>query len=192
MSKKAPVLKSWPVETPEDRVGLIYEMSRKSIADPAMQKLARRIVNGRQPGFRGSPVRARDEKGEVGAVFDFIKSNLPYRGDTRYFDTYMACYHALDFAGNGAAAGGDCDDHTGCLTALLWILGYATGAKIIGDENQYTHIYAIVGLPRVRPTRWVPLDTTVPRSKAGWEPPKSARKRERKFLFARDGVYELP
>jgi hypothetical protein len=539
MSKKQPVLKSWPVETPEDRVGLIYEMARKSIADPGMQKLARRIVNGRAPGFDGAFVRPRDEAGEVDAVFKFIKQNLPYRGDTRYFDTYMACYHALDLAGNGAASGGDCfpldqkvivrnrgtrfyeiqrlgdlrhawmqydalsydfaksawafkpitawtyrgeretvdaklsngarfsctpdhefwscrwrggnqswrldvaerpitdllspgsgdrnpmilaarqipvlaatdvdaasayikgiyaaegftdpkhvriaqdkvpirekieaafaevggvlrpskrkkhayydvkgaamraelrslgsnsfdmqpawdclsgnteavrgymeghfdgdggcvprkgrgnsfnqystssedladglrlglflggrrqwwykqekhggvgdkpiyrvyehlspeskrativsaefpglrtvsvksvvpgesrpvcdisvadthnfvladgtvvhncDDHTGCLVALLWILGFATGAKIIGDEHQYTHIYAIVGLPRVRPTRWVPLDTTVPKANVGWEPPKRARKRERKFLFARDGVYEL-
>lgn len=536
MTFQKPVLKSWPVESAEDRVALIYEMTRKSIANPQMQKLARRIVNGRAPGFAGRAVRPRDERGEVEAVFNFIKQNLPYRGDTRYFDTYMACYHALDLAGNGAAAGGDCfpldqkvivrhrakgwyelqrlgdlrfawpeydalsydfaksawafkpitgwsyrgeqetvvaklsngarftctpdhvvwnavwkgstrldvvaravadlrgssdknanpqvlvarqipvleaaevdpamayikeiyaaegfadskhvriaqdkldvrarieaafatagaslrpskrtrhayydvkgsqlratlrslgtnsfdmqpawdclsgnraaihaymdgnfdgdgccvarkgretafnqyttssralaeglrlglflkgrrqwwykqlkhggvgdkpiyrvydhlsadshrdaivsaefsglrtasvksvlsgevqpvcdisvadthnfvladgtivhncDDHNGCLTALLWILGYATGAKIIGDENQYTHIYAIVGLPRVHPKKWVPLDTTVEQATVGWEPPKRARKRERKFVFARDGVYEL-
>ena len=185
MSAKVPVLQAWPIEDPEDRIGLIYEMARLSIADPGMQKLARRIVRR---------VRPRDERGEVNAVFGFIKnweSGLPYRGDTRYFDTYQTCYHALDLAGNGEAAGGDCDDHLGCLVALLWILGYATGSKIIGPGDQFTHIYAIVGLPRVRPTQWVPLDTTVERSVMGWEPPKSARRLERKFIFARNGVYEL-
>lgn len=149
------------------------------------------IVNGKAPGFAGRFVRPRDEKGEVDAVFGFVKKHLPYRGDTRYFDTYMACYNALDLEGNGVGAGGDCDDATGCLVSLLWILGYATGAKIIGDEKQYTHIYAFVGLPRVNPQRWVPLDTTVSKATPGWEPPKRARKRERKFVFARDGVYEL-
>lgn len=149
-----------------------------------MQHLARRIVNERR-------VRARDEVGEVKAIFGYIKDRLPYRGDTRYFDTYMACYHSLDLDGHGEGAGGDCDDHVGCLDALLWILGYATGAKIIGNGKQYTHIYAMVGLPRVHPKKWVPLDTTVPSARVGWEPPKRARRMERKFLFAREGVFEL-
>lgn len=149
-----------------------------------MQRLARVVVNKAR-------VRPRDERGEVKAIFNFLKGNLPYRGDTRFFDTYMACYRSLDLAGGGEGAGGDCDDGAICLATLLWILGYATGAKIIGPEDTFTHIYGLVGLPRVKPTRWVPLDITVPRSTVGWEPPRSARRLERKFIFARDGVYEL-
>jgi hypothetical protein len=150
-----------------------------------MQRLAYRIVNA-------YGAASRDDRAEIGAVFDFIKNNVPYRGDTRYFDTYRACYHSLDFEGNGVVAGGECDDHATCLNSLLWVLGYATGVKIISkDGEHFQHIYSVVGVPRGRPTKWKALDTTVDKATVGWEPPKSARKLERQFLFARDGVYEL-
>lgn len=69
---------------------------------------------------------------------------------------------------------GQCDDHTVLLCALLSAVGFQTGFRVISTTGQqWEHIFALVGLPKKDPKSVLPLDTTVPSSVPGWEPPKS-------------------
>jgi hypothetical protein len=65
----------------------------------------------------------------------------------------------------------NCDDSTALVMALLGSLGFVVGARAWGKQKaEYTHVYAVVGLPKIDPQEFIPLDTTVDED-LGWEPP---------------------
>jgi hypothetical protein len=67
----------------------------------------------------------------------------------------------------------NCDDHAALICALLSSLGFVVGLRAWGaKKGEYTHVYAVVALPKIQPEQFAGLDTTVEESSPGWEPPK--------------------
>jgi hypothetical protein len=68
-----------------------------------------------------------------------------------------------------------CDDHAilACTSALHNGLSckYRVTSPRRGRGDDYTHIYAMIGLPKMRPTKWVAVDTTLPGRRYGAEAP---------------------
>lgn len=101
---------------------------------------------------------------EIDRIFQWVKNNIEFRGEAE--ETLQSPEATLRL---GA---GDCDDHAMLLNALLGSLGYEWDFKTVGvardSPGTYTHVYAMVQ-DKIS-GKWIPLDTTVSRSFAGWEP----------------------
>ena len=157
----------------------IGDLIAKGSVDPSVVRAARAIVRD---------CDARDDRCEVEAVFEAVKNGtdavpglargLRYVSDPRVMDYFASAPAILREAAAGAAAG-DCDEHTILVAALLGALGYKVGARAWGPnpkQNEFAHVYPIVALPKRGP--WPKgyaghgLDTTVPKSHVGWQPPK--------------------
>jgi hypothetical protein len=113
--------------------------------------------------------RARDDKCELMAIYDFVKRNIRYTGDITDKDTFQSAYRTMQLGG------GDCDDHAVLTAVLAMENGFTPKFRITSNYgSSWDHIYCIVGVPKLGPTRWVALDTTLPGStdaRFGKEPP---------------------
>lgn len=102
---------------------------------------------------------------EIEAVLAWVKQNIEFRGENA--ETLQSPAVTLQLRA------GDCDDHSMLLAALLKSLGYLIHFKTVATQRmapqQFSHVYVIVRDKRTG--QWVPLDSTVPSSFAGWEPP---------------------
>lgn len=160
----------------EERVGLLQDLTAKSVKDPKMRKLALGIT-------RGCP--ARDGSCEARAIYNWTKKNIRYTGDVgphklsrtgpvEGVDLFQSAARTAEFGG------GDCDDHSilNCTLALLNGLHcrfrVTSPSKKRGDN--YTHVYAVAGLPKNNPRKWVALDSTLPGRKYGKEAPHAKRR----------------
>jgi hypothetical protein len=137
-------------------------------------KLMRALVEGREGG--PSPeVRAlalaithglssRDKAGQIAAVLDWVKQNIDFRGE--YKETLQSPVVTLQLKG------GDCDDHSMLIAALLKSIGFKTRFTTVAaddeDPQQFSHVFAEALDPTTR--QWTALDSTVPRSFPGWRP----------------------
>src|SRR5262249_22543060 len=92
-----------------------------------------------------------------------------YTSDILNIDTYQNPRRTL-----GDLHGGDCDDYTSSICALLLSIGIPCRFKVIRtkESSEWNHIYAQGGLPRANPTRWFTLDASVDKP-FGWEAPAS-------------------
>lgn len=72
----------------------------------------------------------------------------------------------------------NCDDHFTLNAVLAMENGFQTKARITSNYGTtWDHIYCIVGVPKLEPTRWIALDTTLPgEGKFGKEPPNAKYK----------------
>lgn len=147
-----------PVWGLRGRVEKIYDLHTAGLRDPEMRRRALQIVRS---------VPARDDLGELRAVFEWYRRTVPYRADIRGIDTYATPRRTIEWGG------GDCDDATIVLTTLVRHLGFLTGAKVAatGSSTEWNHIYAIAGVPKDNPRGYVALDPTVDGSVVGWEAP---------------------
>jgi len=164
-------------------VDIIRRQTQRSLEDPEVHVLARKIAEGRPDlyikgipavHFRGLPYQlavsreelapARNELEQINAVWDFMVLNVTYMFDPPGIDMFSTVPVLLD------AGTGDCDDAVVFFGALLGALGFRVKARVIstGDEA-WEHIYPLVGLPRARPARWLALDWTVQGARPGWE-----------------------
>ena len=144
------------VRSLEGRVKILQGLVRSGIRSPITRAEATWLV---------STCPDRDDGCEVAKVFWYVKANVRYTQDIIGIDTYQAAHRTLQYAG------GDCDDHTVLLCSMLSAIGFQTGFRVISTTGQsWEHIYALVGLPKKAPTAVLPLDTTVPSSRPGWEP----------------------
>lgn len=77
-----------------------------------------------------------------------------------------------------------CDDYTITGCSALNAIGIPCASDVIQTKGSpdWNHVYALVGVPRVNPTRWVPFDASVDRP-FGWEAPRSVVARRRRFRF---------
>ncbi len=152
----------------------LAKLIEKSTVDPIVRNAALAITHD---------IDSRDDDGEVRAIFEAVKHGTPevrglekglkYMSDPRWADFFTSPSRMLkDSAVNGYAAG-DCDDHSALICALLGSLGFLVGLRAWGrNKNEYTHVYAVVGMPKIGPKEFIGLDTTVEESEPGWEPPK--------------------
>lgn len=153
----------------------LRDLTQKSIIDPLVRRTAMQIIQG---------CEARDDKCELEAIFNavkygdpnvpLLKTGLKYVADPNWYDYFVAPNRMLSECGKGACAG-DCDDHASLICALAGSIGFKVGLRAWGkaNEDDYVHVYAVAALPKRPPyTLVVGLDTTVPESYVGWEPPK--------------------
>ena len=133
----------------DERIGLLKQIIRESISDPAIKKRAATLVRG------------TDEK-EIQAVFSFIKNNVKFREEDgeRFQDSRASL--ALGY--------GDCDDMVTLAASLFHHLGFPLRIRVVGTKGDmdFSHVYLKVGLPKRRPTRWISFDPSVDRP-LGWD-----------------------
>ena len=154
------------VRTLDERVRHIARMTLKGADDPDVRMTTARLLS-RKCGGRWC-IPERDWSGEVHAIFGAVREHLRYTRDPEGTDLFQHPVRAFQ------TGGADCDDQSIALCSMLMSVGYPVRLRVIRSrgEDDWNHIYALVGLPPGKPTRWVPLDTTVPGSRPGWQPPR--------------------
>lgn len=113
-------------------------------------------------------VASRDTRGEIDAIFQRVKKEIKFRGE--YGETVQDPVLTLRWQA------GDCDDQAALLASLLMSLGYDVEfVTIAPDGGDFGHVYVQV-FDRTSGA-WLPLDSTVKGSYAGWQAPNPARRR---------------
>lgn len=70
-----------------------------------------------------------------------------------------------------------CDDHASLVAVLAMENGFTAKFRITSNTGDtWDHIFCVVGVPKIAPRRWVPLDTTLPRGSVGTHPPMAKYK----------------
>jgi len=172
-----PQLRAHSVSTLDDRVKILRRMvwlgdqafNRRNapiggLKDPRMRQIGLEVTSG---------VRARDDMGELAAIYEFVKRNVRYTGDITDKDTFQTAWRTLQMAG------GDCDDHSVENAVLAMENGFRCKFRITSNTGaSWDHIYCLAGVrSRMNPTQWIPLDTTLPgANKFGVHPPMAKYK----------------
>jgi transglutaminase-like putative cysteine protease len=144
----------------EQRVRLIQEMVWKSVQDPRMRKLALEIT-------RKCP--ERDGKCEARAIYNAVKKRVRYTGDVGVIkqgpdgplegvDFFPSAWRVWEFQGE------DCDGHSILSSTLLALNGITPRLRVTTAprSNDDSHIYTVAGLPKIEPTKWIAVDSTLP------------------------------
>lgn len=149
----------------DDRIGWLSKEISDGKRDKDVRLLAGKILAGESGKFN---VEARDWKGEVVAIFEYVRENVRYTRDIHNVELFQRPKRTLEHRI------GDCDDMTILLGSLLMSVGYPIMIRVIGLKNTGTfqHVYLVVGLPPHDPKTWMPLDPSRP-EKPGWELPKA-------------------
>ena len=80
------------------------------------------------------------------------------------------------FLADGTLAS-NCDDHAALVAVLAMENGFTCKFRITSNTGAtWDHIFCVVGVPKIAPRRWVPLDTTLPRGQVGTHPPMAKYK----------------
>lgn len=148
------------------------ELLEESTVDPLVRNTALAIVND---------CADNDDECEIHSVYNAVKHGdskvvglergLKYMSDPRWADFFSTPSRTLRQLAAGIN-GEDCDGHAALLCALLGSLGFLTALRVWGKQKgEFTHVYALVGFPKIDPNQWIALDTTVPDATPGWEPP---------------------
>ena len=155
------------------RLSIIRSAVKRGGADARVRELALGILT-RKCGESWC-VAEKDWKAEATALFDYVRENVRYTRDPLRHDTYVSASRTL-----GAWRGGDCDDLTIALGALLESVGFQTMMRVVQTEgnNGFNHIYLAAVLPEGggalgggRPETFA-LDASMDKP-AGWEVPES-------------------
>jgi transglutaminase-like putative cysteine protease len=187
--------RQWFSNDLDEHMAILQRQVDRSIRDGETRQLAVKIVSGaydfaKDPRthervqvvqafghkFRapdsGVGIPAKDEKGELTAIWDFVVLNYRYVYDPPHIDTFATAEKTLD------AGGGDCDDGTILLAALLKSIGFFVKARVIATKDnpdEWVHVYPVVGMPKDNPRKWIALDATFAGATPGWEYPGIAR-----------------
>lgn len=136
---------------------LIADMIREGAKDFVVRQRAIKI-------FRDLCVPPKDRRGEVAALFRWVRSNIRYTRDIYRVELLHTPRRMLELCA------GDCDDMTILLGAMLLATGHPVRLALTGfrphKPDSYSHIYPqalVCG-------RWLALDATMDRP-IGWEPP---------------------
>jgi Transglutaminase-like superfamily len=138
-------------------------MGNEGVANPEIRRQALAIVQN---------VPSRDQQGEIAAILQWVKSNIAFRGE--YAETVQTPLVTLQLRA------GDCDDQSSLMAALLGSLGYKTRFKTVAADPSapwaFSHVY--IEIFHRKSGQWISLDSTVPQSYPGWQPPKIFRAKE--------------
>jgi hypothetical protein len=170
----------------EQRVGFLQDLVWKGVQNPQMRELALAItgsgtrdviVGKRKFRVKGANCPARDGLCEAEAIYNWTKENVRYTGDIAPVKMPTGDVEGVDLFQTGLRTvefgGGDCDDHSSLTATLLALNGIPAKFRITAPSksSDWAHIYSMAGLPKTRPQRWVPLDTTLPGQMFGREAP---------------------
>lgn len=135
-------------------------MGSEGVASAEIRRQALTIVQG---------VASRDQQGEIAAVLQWVKSNIAFRGE--WAETVQTPLVTLQLKA------GDCDDQSTLMAALLGSLGYKTRFKTVAADPRapyaFSHVY--IEIFQRKTGQWISLDSTVPQSFPGWQPPQIFR-----------------
>ncbi len=174
--KSAPIYR---VGSIQERVNYIVDRIRKDSLKPIIREKALAVLTRKCPTGDGGKewcVPSKDFAAEIRALFRAVQDAnsdvaLRYTRDHVLVDQFHAADKLLRLRG------GDCDDGSILLGAMLRSVGYPLKLRVIQDRGSSTwsHIYILCGMPPTNPTKWVPLDwSIVPFKPAGWEAPGAA------------------
>lgn len=161
-------------ETQEDSLMALGGLVERAALDPSIMRAAKIITNN---------CDARDDNCELQAIFDAVKKGHPaipgfengirYLSDARGADQFISPVAMLRECAEGACAG-DCDDHASMVCALGSAIGFRMGLRAYGPLNSkgYNHVYAVAYTPKRYTKKTVGMDTSVPSSYLGWQPPR--------------------
>ena len=138
------------VQTIDQRVSLIKDIIVESVADPQIKKRAKALS-------RGTDLQ------QVQNVFRFVKQNVRFESEEPYEifkDARTSLSHGY----------GDCDDQVILASALLINMGFKVILIVTGTEGEqdFSHIYLKVGLPKRGAKEWISFDASVDRA-LGWD-----------------------
>lgn len=164
----SPSLRAHNVKSLEDRVKVLRWLvwqTTGGLRDPTMRRIGLMVTQGCPP---------RDDLCELRSIFEFVVKNVRYTGDVAFKDTFQSALRSLQYGG------GDCDDAAVANVVLAMENGFQAKWRITSNHGAtWDHIYAMVGLPKHKPSRWVALDTTLAAGKPfpmryfGVEPPRA-------------------
>lgn len=162
-------------KTQEGALKILAELAQRATVHPLTRQTALKIT---------ADCANRADTCELEAIFRALHSGNPdvepfangfkYMADPRFADYFASPVDNIQACLKGAC-GGDCDDHAAMMVALAGSIGWKGGLRAWGPKNGegYSHVYAVVAYPKRPPfKKVVALDSTVPESFAGWEPPK--------------------
>jgi hypothetical protein len=162
----------------EERVSYIQKQIREDSAKPLIRERAMAVLTRRVQGPNGVQwaIGEKDYEAEVIALFTAVRdagsaTGLRYTRDHLTIDQFHSAEKLLQLKG------GDCDDGCILLGSMLRSVGFPIRLRVIQDNKSdtWSHIYILVGLPPTNPTKWVPLDWSMPEKPPGWEAPGAAR-----------------
>jgi hypothetical protein len=113
---------------------------------------------------------ARNAKMEMDRLLNFVKHQVRYQKDPLtalqgYVELVQAPAQTL------LRGAGDCDDQSTLIAAAALALGYRPRFVVLKADasrpDEFTHVYAEVFFGN----QWWGMDSVVPRSFVGWEPP---------------------
>lgn len=174
----------------QQRVGILQDLVWKGVQNPQMRHLALAItgngVRNVQVGthkfrVKGANCPARDGLCEAEAIYNWTKNNIRYTGDIAPVQMPGGDVEGVDLFQTGLRTsemgGGDCDDHTILNETLLTLNGIPAKSRITAPSknSDWAHIYALAGLPKTNPTKWVALDSTLPGNMFGREAPAAKK-----------------
>jgi hypothetical protein len=137
-------------------------MGNEGVGSAEIRRQALTIVQG---------VASRDQQGEIAAVLQWVKSNIAFRGE--WAETVQTPLVTLQLRA------GDCDDQSTLMAALLGSLGYKTRFKTVAADPSapyaFSHVY--IEIFQRKSGQWIALDSTVPQSFPGWQPPNIFRQK---------------
>jgi transglutaminase-like putative cysteine protease len=136
---------------------MIADMIREGAKDFVVRQQAIRI-------FRDFCVPPKDRRGEVGALFRWVRKSIRYTRDIYRVELLHTPRRMLELRA------GDCDDMTILLGSMLLATGYPVRLVLTGFRPQKPHAYSHIYLQVLVCGRWVALDATMDRP-LGWEPP---------------------
>lgn len=175
----APMLREQRVGSLDDRVKILKrlvwfgaqaadpsEPPVGGLRDPKMREIGLRVTQG---------CPERNDMCELEAIFRFVTGTAPdghpnvrYTGDIARKDTFQSALRTIQYRG------GDCDDHAVLCAVLAMENGFDCRFRITSNTGAtWDHIYCMAGVPKVGPSRWVPLDTTLGPRRFAKQPPQA-------------------
>jgi hypothetical protein len=153
--KYAPV----PVRRIEDRIQRIFRAVVIGVTDPTTRLLVAEGVKD---------CKGRDEWCEVETGFHVLRELIQYRNDPSGLDLFQTLQRSIE------TRAGDCGSFTGAMCTWLATLGYACGACVIAQGNDWDHVYAVGMVPGAgrlgKTSKRMAFDLSEPGVRPGWEP----------------------
>ncbi len=179
----------------KERVHLLQGLVAKSVKEPDVRQLAlaitghgdRKIQVGSETfQVKGAGCPARDDMCEAKAIFNWVADpkNVRYTGDVGEHALYPGGpVEAVDLFTTARRGienrGEDCDGHSIISATLAINNGFPAKFRITSNTgDSWDHIYTMVGVPKLNPSRWIALDSTLGTGKFNKQP---ARKKEVDF-----------
>lgn len=133
--------------------------------NPEVVELARQVVSHVSPGAE------KDYRAMVQAIFEFMRTNMNYRLDPAGLEYVPTPWYSLLVSGED-----DCDGFSVSAVALGMALGLKGGFRTVkgdGDRpDQWSHVYAVIGIPERGKIVWLTVDGTQKEAFVGWDPPE--------------------